>query len=512
MPTCTAQTKRGARCTKLVGNEGDLCVIHQRAQPLVNLSRDLNSENPRTVTEALRRLSQTLINPSSVDSFLRTNTLGRILELVFSDATEDVKYQALSVLINLSSAPGDTGSHAIWRAREDIVEEFEDLMMTEGHRITGSVMWCLANIASSVPDYALEMIEHTFQNDCLTILQNGRTSNEYLKNASFLLMNLADRMNQETAVNTLTGVSRIPSRNLISTESLTDLIWTIQKLFSITNDLCGISPAFLVRCLEYTNSVVQPALRIIGDISSSDDSQLINTLLRQNLISALQNLLLRPYTPNNVLWVLSNLAVEPYGGLAIVNQAGLLLDVARRATRTAEAIWVLSNLVKRGSSVVIGALIRCGCGLAFLNVLKKERIDLISKKLCLESLESLIEKGGARACLLLHTNGCNAIVERFLTGEDVYVVGLANRILEHLRALSFIQIAAAPPTAAPAPNDYVPTSGALLAVARMTEMLSRGVEPEPVPVDDLLFTAGDVSYLVGQGYKFNGGSLVSAPY
>ncbi len=504
---CEALTKMGVQCRRNATRDGR-CGVHVRIEARAEVGprryftpQDLahvNSNNSVHILAGLANLNR-IRTLEHVRDFLASNILDRVVTLFLDNRSVHIRDNACWVLTNLASVAEDrTGAEAILGSRPNMLEILHERMITEGNpHLLGNILWCLANIASSGGDLARRIVDEDFHTIAGDIFSNPRQNTNLRKNAAFLVRVLVHVMTREEALGSLAQVEEIPPAILMDTNVLGDLLWTIYELCGKTGTLGGITPGFLTDMLYQTSArFISPALRAIGDICAGNDRPLINRFLGVNLLPALYGILQRPVFTRDVLWIFSNLAVDPEGAQALLETSGLLFDIGLLAHTHQDAVWTLSNLATRGSKEVVVKLVRCGIPVVLVEVLQGDDVTQLVRDLCLEGIAGVLTKypmgGGA---LVAPRVG----VIRAHAGNHH-----ADRILEFLGRAG---VAGAEEEPAPAEPVYTPSPAVPVALGRLAD--SSGRNELRAHVGDLVFTAQDIAHLLGRGVIFHRDGSIS---
>jgi hypothetical protein len=492
---CEALTKMGIQCRRNAVREGR-CTTHRLAGArAINYfsPQDLdwvNGNNNVQILSGLANLNR-IRTVEHVQQFLASNILDRVLTLFLQHRSVHVRDNSCWVLTNLASVAEDrTGAEAILGARPQMMSLFLSRLVAEGNpHLRSSMLWCLANIASSGEDFARRILDEELHTLAGGFLDNPAHNTNLRRNATFLVRVLVCAMTREEALGSLAQLEEIPPAILLDTNVLSDLLWAIHDLYEKTATLGGITPAFLVNILQQTSArFLSPALRTIGGICASDDRPLINRFLNSNLLPALCGILNRPVFTRDVLWVFSNLAVDPEGANALLETSGLLFDLGLLTQTHSDAVWTLSNLATRGSKAIIQKLVRCGIPVVLMELLK-DNLTAQGRNLCLEGIMGMLIKNPVATGSLIAPHV--GIFQRYVGAPNVEaILGLLAR--------GGIE---APAVTETPPIPYTPSGGATTALGRLADEGSRN--EEKANVDDLVFTAQDVAYMIGNGVVFH---------
>jgi hypothetical protein len=510
MPVCAGIAGSGERCRRHVRN-GTHCFMHHTPQRLAAAVpsyfspldiEHVNSSQRRLKLAGLLSLNR-VRNDTDARALVASGILHRIIDFALdSDEDDQIRDRALWVLINLTSVPGDTGAQAILRMRPDFFTIIAENIALHGQQDVINYLWCLGNMASSVPVQAIAMIDSELHTTCVNILKDPRAGRETHRYAVFLLLNLASQTSQLAAHEIMTELADIPPIVLTNLSLLADLFWLINRLYLICRHVEIPTAVMLVNSLDLTaNKAVKPAIETIADICSGNNSNIIMVMVTAGLIVKLHKLMYKPLFSPLALFCLSNLACEAQSIPCMLDAPGLLMDIFSFASRSRDAVWTLSNLASRGDHDTARALLRCGIGSVLFPLF--DRADDLMKIIILEALIGVLKQARAVAYVQFTVLGMGRLPETHANPQ-------INTLLAELRHESerFVAVELPPPLphVEPAPLSLA----ANLAAARMTEVLAHGGGPFIADVSDLVFTGADVTHLVGLGFRFRADGMLIA--
>jgi hypothetical protein len=505
MARCTSNTVRGQQCSRNALPGRPVCSVHINNDVYYDRAAidDVQSTTRSRILRGLGALNR-IQTTKHVDDFLASNIIGRVIHLLFEHDDNNVVDAAAWVLTNLCAMEGARGSDAVWQHLPDMAERCREFLFARTPVLGASLMMCLANIAASKTEYCIQMVEDEYHVMCTEYLKNMRLNVSQRRNACFLLRNLATVMGSQDAEFVLGEISDIPAIGLNDPSLLAELLWVIQKLYSIV-EVLDLPPGLLVSSLSpRSQRILTPALQTVGNIVAGENTRLINNLINAGLVPALHRLLLRSIHLNEVCWILSNLAVEPLGSEKILDTPGLVFDICSNVKKSDDVYWTLCNLATRGSTIVISSLLRCGCAQILLEGLRNPRT--IVKKICLEGIYYMIEKGGYVAHLTFQSGGLMTLLPELNGADDEF----KNKIIEKIQGFQPVA-ELLPVSAAAAPAaEITPTAAGRLAATRMATELARAGGGRAF-VGDLTFTADDIVYLNRLGFVFAAGGTLGLP-
>lgn len=501
MPVCAGVTGNGERCRRFVRG-GTHCFMHAaaatpRAFFTTQDIEHVNSSNRRLKLVGLFALNK-IRSDADAHALVSDGVLPRIIDLALDiDENENVRDRALWVLINLTSVPGDTGSLAITRIRPDFIASMAENILLDDPANVANYLWCLGNMAGSVPAQAIAMLDSEFHTTCVDILKDPRAEQTAHKYAAFLLSNLAPQTSQLVARELMTELEQIPPIVLTNISLLVDLFWAINRLYLICRHIEIQTAILLVNSLDLiANKAVKPAIETIADICSGTDSDIIVIMIVSGLLEKLHKLIFKPMFSPLAFLSISNIACELRSIPRILNTPGLLLDIFTFVSRSRDAIWTITNLATRGDRTSALALLRYGLGSVLLPLF--ERADDILKVIILEALISVLKQARAIAYVQFMTHGMGRLPETHTNPQ-------INALLLELRNESARFSAAEPPQPPAAIAEILEAAplslAANLAAARVTEALARAGH-QIVDISDLVFTGADVAHLIGLGFRF----------
>jgi hypothetical protein len=507
MPVCNATTTRGVQC-KNKATFGTKCKQHKDARHFSQIDLDkINSEYIQNQLHGLGKINK-ITNLEEAHDVVNSNILPRVIHIIMHSPSTLVRDVAITTLINLSAVEGDYGSRSILHAENNICEYFADILIGDSPQIIEGVCWCLSHIAVSCDDTCTIMEENKIHIHAAQILTNQFNSSKVRKSAAFLLSNLGKKINMEESHSVLEIVSQMPPRLQTDPIVLPDLVSAISSLYKTAHTLHTSFIGLLLECLQSKYySIFIPTLKLFGDIVAGNQKSFIERLIASGLTSILHTILLNnPKIIQDILWIFSNLAVEPCGGISMIEEPGLLLDLNRLMLSHNDAIWTISNLATCGEPRIVDALLTSG-SLHILGSLIHNAKD-ITICVILEGCDVCIEKCGSRAIIILEKY--RNVILALQTSNNVLVSNLAKHILDKFanpatEILNEIRLEEPQLLVNSSPivtSPIVTSTAVTTSIARYDHDKSRGLPVGSVDVNDLLFTSADVAYLIHNGYRF----------
>jgi len=497
MAVCNATTTRGIQC-KHKAVFGSKCRLHKDVHHFSQIDLDkINGENIQNQLHGLQKINK-INNLEEAHDVVNSNIVPRVIHLMMNSHSIHVRDAAITTLINLSAVEGDYGSRAILNAETNVMEYFADMLLGDSPQIIEGVCWCLSHIAVSCDDMCTIMEDNEVHIRAAQILTNQFNSSKLRKSAAFLLLNLGKKINAEESRAVLDILSQMSPRLQTDPIVLPDLLWTLCGLYKTAQWLHTSYIGFLLECIQSKYyRILNPTIILLGDIVSGNQQTFIEGLITNGLTSKLHTILLNNTNSiQDIVWICSNLAVEPHGGISMIEEPGLLLDLNHLMLSHNDAIWTISNLAMCGEPRIVDALVQSGSLHILGSLIHKAKNIMLC--VILEGCDACIEKCGSRAIIILEKYRTTILALQ--TSNNVTVSNLATRIVDKfINPVTEIlnEIGVDEPQLLSNSSTAVTTS-----IARYDHDKSRGLPVGSVDVNDLLFTSADVGYLIHNGYRF----------
>jgi hypothetical protein len=364
---------------------------------------------------------------------------------------EKLQFEALWVLTNIASG---TSEQTAVVANSGAVLQFRNMLSSPSMEIKEQALWALANIAGDSTKFRdgvlelntlppiLEIIVQSEDQQKLHMLRNavwalgnmcrGKPSPkpEQIAPALVYLGFLCYHTDREVLVDTLWALSYI-------SDGGDDRIRAVIEGTKIPDKFpAGALPKVVEYLLSENPKILQPTVRLVGNIASGSAPDLTDTLLASGVLANLGTLLCTPKTNirKEAVWALSNITAGSPAQIAAVMEAGLFPRVIQLCSEgdsivRKEALFALANAAY-GAPVILEQLQHMGA----IQVLVSQ-MDVIrdSGALCsiLDALRCFLNHGRAKVdqtgggnplCALIEEAGGLEKLEQLQNdeNEDVY--------------------------------------------------------------------------------------------
>lgn len=402
----------GRRCRLLCRGTASLCPLHRPVSPLsfptsVPSSAHFTEE---TVQKLLSSDSESIVNAllvlekcvtvAHLDAILSMNLLDRLLQLLDARFGPIIQFHTAWVLTNMTGMADNNGCYALVDAGG------LDILVNAAHTLDDTlrhqVFWCLSNLAGADDVLRAEVAAVYLRLPHMPLL-NLKTREE----AARLWINLVPAFDVDMCVvhchNDLRLLFEVTDNWNLKRDGL-EILKRIQKYHG-----CDVLAASVEKCVDLlldlclaTDAVVaKGALQTVGDSVSSERHDMIGRFLENGLCARLKRLLSEDRFKMDVLWILSNVAVESAEAVLahedMVTALGKKLIVAHKG-ECKEAVWVFGNLIKRATPTQVATILRLVPNLILrLQGLMIQGTGVLGAKeqvLVVETVSELLAKGG----------------------------------------------------------------------------------------------------------------------
>jgi hypothetical protein len=345
---------------------------------------------------------------------------------------EKLQFEALWVLTNIASG---TSEQTAVVANSGAVLQFRNMLSSPNMEIKEQALWALANIAGDSTTFRDGVLELNTLAPILEIIVQSEEAQKLhmLRNAVWALGNMcrgkpSPKLEQiQPALMYLGFLTYHTDR-----EVLVDTLWALSYISDGGDDRIraviegtrvegrfpqGALPKVIEYLLSENPKILQPTVRLVGNIASGNDSVLTDTLLASG--PCLANLTPLLYTSKTnirkeAVWALSNITAGTPAQIAAVMEAGLFPRVIQLAGEgdaivKKEALFALANAAY-GSPEILEQLQQMGA----IQVLVSQ-MDVIrdSGALCsiLDALRCFLELGRSKAEAIGGSNATCAVIE-----------------------------------------------------------------------------------------------------
>lgn len=391
------------------------------------------SSDEDTIVSALVELKKCYTS-AHLDAILSMNLLDRLLQLLEVRFGSAIQFHAAWVLTNMTALNDNNGCYAI--ADAGGLEILVNAAHTLDDALRQQVYWCLANLAGADDVLRAEVAEVHLRLPRMPYL-DLKTREE----AAHLWMNLVPALSAELCVAhchdnlrllfEVTGCMNMKRIGLEILKKIGDLhghealAASVEKCSDLLLEMCGASAELPV--------VAKMALLRVGNVVSSNRHDVIHSLLDNDLCGILKRLLSEDRFKVDVLWILSNVAVESVG--AVLAHEDLIIAVGKQLIvahkdECKEAVWFFGNLVKSATPTQVATILRLvpNLGLRLQALLIHGSGVLAAKELVLilETFSELLTKSDAARRALLLTPYAFTVAEGH---EDAAVSAAATALL-----------------------------------------------------------------------------------
>lgn len=394
----TLQTKRRVGPTQIDPH------LAQKLAELPLLVGGVYSNDPAAQLEATMAFRKLLSEKTPpIDQVIESGVVPRFMEFLQTPDTQpQLQFEALWALTNIASGSSDQTAVVI---KHGAIPVFIRLLTSTNEDVREQAAWALGNIAGDSPACRDCVLHHGVLFPLLGVMLQA-TKLSMLRNATWTLSNLF-RGKPGPVFELVSPALAVLARLIFSDddEVLADACWSLSYLTTAdgkNNKIQAVIEAGvckrIVDLLKHPSTAVQvPALRVVGNIVTGDDSQ---TQLILNL-GALPSLLALMSSPKKNIrkeacWTISNITAGNKGQIAAVIETQLLRPLIHLMAKDEfdvrkEAAWAISNITSGGSPDQVRQLIAEGCipPLCDLLALPDARIVLVA----LEGIENILNLG-----------------------------------------------------------------------------------------------------------------------
>jgi hypothetical protein len=494
MQRCEKYSIRGIRCRRNALANITMCALHVENTPSANARNDFLSDDHERIRNACRYYNNDAQNEDIVDEFCDANLMDRVVFLLRNTAFNDVRYDVMNMLCNLTSVRNNRSVDLLIQSAGS---EFQTIMMKDSDTslIRGCAYLVLSNIAGSGASQANVVIGAGFGTRAAQQILDIHSSFMIRNEASCLISNISRYCNAETGREILTILAAMPTVHLAEIKIMKFLLWTINKIYEKTNTLCGFPHQTILEYLLLPQTFAN-SLRLIGNIISGNNSELIRSLVSCGLLRTLETIVINnqlTQKTNEFLWMLSNLVVDIPD--AFIESPKLLNYVIHCADNNFEATFIIANMLSLGTPRIHDQLVCNGGIYKIILGLKKRKVDCV--KIVLEALIKYLEKHTSYNQYMLNRIGDE--VRCLCSHADPVIATNASLICELLIKVERENLLprAAAEISLPA---YNPSQSVVLAIDSLRNSILGGISPS-VDISDLNFSPQDMAFLRALGYR-----------
>lgn len=333
-----------------------------------------------------------------VEQVLNSGVVPMFVSLLEYDMPK-VQFEAAWALTNVASTEY-TRSVVEYGAVPKLVQ----LLMSKDPNVREQSAWCLGNVAGDSPDLRDAVLGAGALQPLLMNIQNPE-NNSLLCNAVWALSNFCRGKPQpklEDVADAIPLLANLLKMN--NTEALMDACWALSYLSDGDDNRIqavvshGVVPSIVALLGHESNSIVTPAVRILGNFVSGNDEQ-TQAVINAGVLTYINKLLTFPKrgVRKETCWLLSNIAAGNHDQIGQLMQSPkdmLLIVEAVRASEwdvRKEATWVLSNIATGGKDEHIHCLVELGSIDALCSVL--DVADAKITMVVLDAIENILKVG-----------------------------------------------------------------------------------------------------------------------
>mmetsp|Transcript_142900 Transcript_142900/g.398124 ORF Transcript_142900/g.398124 Transcript_142900/m.398124 type:complete len:664 (+) Transcript_142900:82-2073(+) len=402
-----------------------------------------------TATRCFRQMLS-IEHAPPIDRIIEQGIVPRLLELCEADDFPQLQFEAAWALTNVASGTQEQTRVVV---EGGAVPIFVRLLSSASADVREQAVWGIGNIAGDSPALRDLTLGGGALQPILDLLDR-QPSLSMLRNATWTLSNLC-RGKPQPNLDLLVAALPTLARSIYSNDEdvLIDSAWALSYISDGTNDRiaavldAGILPR-AVELLQHDSSRVQtPALRIVGNIVTGDDSQTQQVLA----VGALPHLrALLNHTKRSIqkesCWAISNITAGNQEQIQAVLDAGMiqpLLQLLRTSPQEVqkEVAWALGNATSGGSLKQIREIVTVGgCIPPMVGALRNFDNKLAS--VLLGAIENILQAGHREQqagdlasnpyVALLLEEGAPQRIENLRNAVTEEVREKANRVLAEL--------------------------------------------------------------------------------
>ncbi|KAJ1417184.1 Importin-alpha, importin-beta-binding domain [Sesbania bispinosa] len=327
-----------------------------------DLVQGIWSEDPAAQVEATTEFRKLLSNSSpQIDEVVKEGLVPRFVEFLGSNDLPNLQYEAAWTLAYITRGNSENTKVVI---EQGAVPLLLKLLGSSTIDFTEKALWCLGNIAGDdwgsrdLVKLALPVLGQLINFNDKNIMSNACWALSYVT---------ADAPNEK-----------------------------IQAVIE-----AGVCPR-LIHFLhsDPSSSVIEPALRTLGNIINGDDAQ-TQVVLDNQLLPCLHHILTQNHKKSimkEACWTISNITAKNEAQIQAVIEANIILPLVNLIDNAdfdikGEATWAIYNAICGGSHDQIKFLTSQGCIKALCDLLTCPDTNIV--KICLEGLESILKVGEA---------------------------------------------------------------------------------------------------------------------
>eukprot|EP01133_Synstelium_polycarpum_P013299 gene13299-15631_t len=308
-----------------------------------------------------------------IDCVIDNGLVPRLIALLQCNNTT-VQEEAAWALTNIASG---SSQHTQFLINHGIVPNLISIICSPHPSVSDQAIWGIGNIAGDSTGMRNMVLENGGLTVLLKALKKHPSTSTLLRNSAWTLSNMfrgKPLPPQEYFIQALPTLDEL--LNSTDTEVLCDSLWCLSYVSDAPNEQIQtilMRPNIVQRLIAIlsnpanTKSLINPALRSIGNFLTGDDVQ-TQMVLDAGALNVLKAMLSDAKTSirKEACWCISNITSGTRDQIEMVLQTGIFPEIIRRASPSEdlyvrkEAIWALSNACCGGKREQIVHMVQAG--------------------------------------------------------------------------------------------------------------------------------------------------------
>eukprot|EP01022_Parablepharisma_sp_SALTPOND_P013859 TRINITY_DN185_c0_g2_i1.p1 TRINITY_DN185_c0_g2~~TRINITY_DN185_c0_g2_i1.p1 ORF type:complete len:484 (-),score=43.08 TRINITY_DN185_c0_g2_i1:105-1556(-) len=325
-----------------------------------------------------------------------------------------------------------------------IIQKIIDLFPASDIETKINCVWAIANYAADNEKTRAHVMKSRFITDFIQLLKAKNLPYSLLRNCCWTINNLFRKKSEKLSVNDERTLIDFLIRNI----GINDLESQSSVLFTLSRFTEGAQETvqYITKNLDYSllfslldpnqMSICVPAMRIIGNVTSGDDSD-VDMLIAAGVLPPYINLLMngrKSTLLRETAWGLSNIAAGTLVQKQKLVEAGIVgaIHTCLEKSKTDIAVlkelaFVISNLFSMANEELVEKLIKEGSIEIMKEFMRIEDAKILA--VILEGFDEML-KQGKKIVDEVEKSGCLALFEKCQIHPDQRVYELAYKILD----------------------------------------------------------------------------------